>query len=247
MPACACCRAVVEAHKVVDCCVCSKNFNIDCVKITTAEARRIHLKTGITWTCKNCLQLGNDLNSLKSVIVSLQDEIRVLKETVLTSPPSASTSLLETEKVIQEIADRERRKTNIMIFRCKEARCENIKEQIDLDTSLVNDICATIQISATVSKVLRLGKYDSSKTSNARPIKVVFSNESSVSDIIRNINKLKSNPKFSSLSISRDKTPMQMEIHKLAKLELQNRIKAGESNLKIKYTKGVPSVISSLN
>ncbi|KAK9758998.1 hypothetical protein QE152_g332 [Popillia japonica] len=52
-------------------------------------------------------------------------------------------------------------KTNIMIFRCKEARCENIKEQIDLDTSLeLNDICATIQISATVSKVLRLGKYE---------------------------------------------------------------------------------------
>lgn len=247
MPACFCCRSVIDTHKAVDCCVCSKTFNIDCVKITSAEARRIHLKTGITWTCKNCLQLGDDLNSLKSVIVSLQEEIKVLKETVLTSPPSSSSSLLESEKIIQEITDRDRRKTNIMIFGSRETKCNNYKEQIDVDITLVSDICTEMNITNTVSKVFRLGKFDSSKASNTRPMKVVFSSESTVLELLRNISKLKNNPKFSSLSISRDRTPMQAEIHKQAKLELQNRLKAGESNLKIKYNKGIPSVVSSLN
>lgn len=247
MPACFCCRVVVEDHKIVDCCVCGKHFNIDCVRITTAEARKIHLKTGITWTCKNCLHYGSDLNGLRSVIASLQEEIRVLRETVLASPSTSPSSLLESEKIIQEISDRERRKTNVVIFGSKEAKCENVKEQIDIDVQLVNDICTTLQISNTASKVSRLGKFDSSKASSARPIKVVFSGESSVSDVVRNISKLKSIPRFSSLSIYRDRTPMQMEIHKRAKLELQDRLKAGESNLKIKYNRGIPSVISSLN
>lgn len=247
MPACFCCRVVVEDHRLVDCCVCGKSFNIDCAKVTTAEARRIRLKTGIAWTCKNCLQYGDDLNSLKLVIASLQEEIKVLRETVLTSSRSSSSSLLEDEKIVQEIADRERRKTNIMIFGCKEARCDNNKAQMDLDVKLVNDICATLQISAGASKVSRLGRIDPSKASNARPMKVVFSSESPVLDIVRNIAKLRSIPEFSVLSINRDRTPMQLEIHKQARLELQNRLKAGESNLKIKYKRGIPSVISNLN
>lgn len=90
-------------------------------------------------------------------------------------------------------------------------------QQIDGDRNLVKDICTAVQISAIVSKVFRLGKFDSSKTSNAYPKKVGFSNESAAEDIIRNINKFKSNPKFSSLSISCDKTPMLIELPNRAK------------------------------
>lgn len=250
MPSCSCCEVVDETHKIIDCCICKKRYRIDCVKVSPSEARKIHLNTGFSWTCKNCLQFGNDLNSVKSIIVSLQDEIKSLKQSLLDFQSTSSNppSLLDTEKVIQEIADRDRRKVNLMVYGSKES-CESKtnKDQISLDVNLANNICSTLGVNDPTVKVFRLGKFDPTNSNRRRPIKISFASESVVNNILRNVDKLKSNPVFASLSFSRDRTPMQIKIYKDVRTELTNRLNSGESNLRIKYNRGIPSIISSLN
>lgn len=247
MPVCACCGNTDESHKIVNCCICKKSFRIDCVKISVSEARKIHSRTGFTWTCSTCLNLGDDLNGLKSIIVSLQGDIKVLKDALLHSTTASSLSLLDTERVVQEVADRDRRKTNIVVFGRDEGNCDSNAQQVDLDTSLVNDICTALQVDVQDFKVTRLGKFDSTAARRKRPIRVSFRSESSVSLIMQKISKLRSMAEFSTLSIFRDKTPMQLQIHKDAKTELIARLNNGEKNLKIKYTRGIPKIVSTLN
>lgn len=247
MPVCACCNKADESHKLVNCCICKKAYRIDCVKISVAEARRIHTRSGLSWTCKSCMALGDDLIGLKSSIVSLQDEIRVLKESLTQSTTLAKPSLIDLESVIQEIADRDRRKNNIIIFGSLESEDGDAAGQHNLDTSLAHEICSSVQLDAQVFKVSRLGKFDPTAVNRKRPLRVSFSSDTCVKTILRNISKLRSNPKFSSVSIFQDRTPLQLQIYKDAKTELNNRLLAGETNLKIKYNKGIPNIVPSLN
>lgn len=248
MPACTCCGASAETHKSVDCCVCGKLFKIECVNVSSSEVRRIHQKTGFTWTCKYCRKFGNDLNGLKSVISALEEELRTIKVSILESTSASRNSLIDMEEVIQEISERDKRRNNIVIFGCVESsECTTNNEQIVLDTSVVTDMCSLALVGSDSLKVSRLGKFDSSQENRRRPIKITFPVETSVITILRNISKIRSNPKFSSLSIFRDRTPMQMQLHQRAKAELTDRINKGETDLKIKYDRGIPKIVSSLN
>lgn len=244
---CVCCNKSDLSHKIINCCICIKPYRIDCVNVSSSEARKIHLKSGFTWTCKNCIAYGNDLNGIKSILASLQDEIKTLKQSLLESVKPPSLSALEMEQIIQEISDRERRKNNIIVIGAREAACETNNEQIGLDTKLVHDICSTLNVKTDGLSISRLGKFDRSNANRRRPIKVSFSSESSIKTVLRNISKLKANPTFANISIFRDRTPMQLQLHKDAKSELNNRLQDGEKDLRIKYSKGIPKVVSSLN
>lgn len=247
MPTCVCCGTTDQSHKFVNCCVCNKPFKIECVDVSSSEARKIHMKSGITWTCKSCIQMGSDLNSLKSAIVSLQNEIKVLKQSVSGFTNSKAPSLVDTETIIQEIYDRERRKNSVVIFGSTEATCNTNNEQLALDKTVVLDMCSAVQIDTTNMKLSRLGRFDSAAANRCRPIKVSFSSESAVHTILRNISKIKALSQFSKLSIYRDRTPMQLQLHRDARTEMDIRMKTGESNLKIKYKKGLPTIVNDLN
>lgn len=247
MPNCACCGAAAEIHKTINCCICNKSYKIDCVNVSSTEVRKIHQKTGFTWTCKICLKFGNDLNSLKSALASLQDEIKVLKDSILETSSCSNRSLIDMEKIIREVSERNKRRDNIVIFGSDESDCSTNKEQVDLDVPLVSEICSVLGVTSENLKVSRLGKFDVSQPNRRRPIRVVLSSERNVIDALRNVPKLKSNTKFKHLSLFRDRTPLQMQIHREAKVELDTRVRNGESNLRIKYEKGIPRIVSSLN
>lgn len=247
MPSCVCCGNVDEPHRLVNCCICKKTYRIDCAGISVSEARKIHSRTGFSWTCKDCLKFGDDLNDLKSFIVCLQDEIKILKESLLTTTTLPRTSLVDKEEIIQEIIDRDRRKNNIIIFGSVETKCNSNSEQVNLDTKLVGEICSTLLVADTNIKVSRLGKFDPTAIDRKRPLRVSFNSESIVGAALRNASKLKTNSNLSGLSISRDRTPMQLKIHRDARAELDNRLKNGEKNLKIQYKNGIPHIVSSLN
>lgn len=247
MPNCACCDKLSESHKTVNCMICNKPYRIECANVSAAEARKIHSNTGYSWTCKNCLQVSHDLSGLRLLISALQDEIKALKNSILVPPVVSKIPLVEVEGIIQEIGERERRKNNIIVFGCEETVSESRTEQSEVDVSLIADICSTIGLVDDNMKVSRLGKYDPSQTNRKRPIKVTFSSELSVALVFRNLAKVRGNPKFSALSIFRDRTPMQIQLHKEIKAELNERLNNGETDLKIKYTRGIPTVVRSLN
>ncbi|KAK9694507.1 hypothetical protein QE152_g33492 [Popillia japonica] len=169
--------------------------------------------SGFSWTCATCLQVGNDINGLKSIIVVLQENIKSLEQKILALPQPTASSM-DIECIIQEISEREKR-----------------------------NICSTLELDNIDFKTTRLGKYDSTRTDRHRPIRVVFSTETSAHTIIRNISKLRSTSKFAKLSIYSDRTPMQLKTYKDVKSELSMRVKNGE-NLRLKYIKGIPTIVS---
>lgn len=231
---------------MVNCFVCNKAFKMECVNISSADIRKINARSGMSWTCKNCMGLGNDFAGLKSLIVSLQNEIKALKTTIRESTPAGSTPLVQTEMIIQEICEREKRKNNIIVYGCKESDCGSNREQIVLDKALVRDMCEELDVIDGDLKVFRLGKFDPTKTDRNRPIKVSFSNELSVTKVLRGLPKLGKSTRFSNISIYRDRTPMQAQLHKDIRAELSQRLDNGESNLQIKYKKGIPTIVSTI-
>lgn len=241
---CTCCKTIIKDDVCVNCCVCKKIFKSICVKLSRTEASKINANTGISWTCGNCLQLGNDLNGLKSAIISLQEEIKVLKAT---SAPSPRT-LMETEEIIQEVRERERRKCNVVVHGVEDARCNSKEEQLISDRATIREVFNVIGFeSGDNIKHYRLGKYDATKVDLKRPIKICLSSESDVYKLLKRCRNLKESGRFSRVYISRDQTPFQSKLYKAVKLELHDRLSKGESNIKIKFKNGAPQIVTSLN
>ncbi|KAJ3646392.1 hypothetical protein Zmor_023982 [Zophobas morio] len=242
---------MIITHKAVNCSICNKTYKIECVNISSAEARKIHQRAGLSWSCKNCMDIGNDLNSLKKSIVALQEQIKVLKETIsatkTTIIPTANTNaLLEIEQSIQEISERDKRKCNIIIYGLKEANNMSKQQQIAADANIVQKLTTDLQISESSSPV-RLGKYDPSKDSQMRPIQITLNSAEAAFTAIGNFIKLRSSNKWTNVSISRDRTPMQIKLFKAVKEDLKRRTDNGENGLKIIHRNGIPTIVSTEN
>lgn len=247
---CKCCGNNAEPHKSINCCICDNSYKIECVDISNAEARKIRSKAGLTWTCKKCSTLGNDLNTLKKLIVGLQQEISDLKNTIKTASPSShSFSPQDMETIVQEISQRDKRKTNVIVYGCKEGNYNSNKEQLKADEPIISQILSTLSVTEDELKIVRLGKFEPSNTNRGRPIKIMCSSVSNVNTILRNSYKLKTVNEFKDIRISSDKTPAQIQFFKEVKGELTRRLTAGEKDLTIKYRNGIPTIITktSLN
>lgn len=219
------------------CAICSHAFYIDCVDLTSSEARKINGKSGLLWNCVKCASLGSDLNSLKSLIVKLQDEISELRG-LYRSPPIAQNSSTDTETIIREVCERQKRANNFIIYGSKEDASGSKDAAAAADADFVGSVLSEIDASAPVINITRLGKFDGSKS---RPIKVMLSSPELVSKVIRSASKLKAS-KYRHLSLSFDRTPMQINLYKSVKEELSRRVAAGDKNLRIRYRNGIPTI-----
>ena len=92
----------------------------------------------------------------------------------------------------------------------------------------------------------RLGKFDASNQSRARPIRIKLNSVDDVFTAIGNVKKLRALNKWTNINISRDRTPMQIKLFHSVKDELKRRTDSGE-NLKILYRGGIPTIVSSEN
>ncbi|GJQ77841.1 hypothetical protein Trydic_g16096 [Trypoxylus dichotomus] len=149
---CTCCNDSVTPHKIVNCFLCDKPYKTDCVDIFNAEARKIPQRVGLTWTCKPCANIGSILNNLETAIVSLREDIKLLKESF---PNPRASSLLDVEKVVQEVSEHEKRKYNIIIFGAKESICSSSKDQLVANVNFVKQIYTTLQIDEKEIKPIR--------------------------------------------------------------------------------------------
>ena len=176
----------------------------------------MHSKLSLSWSCKNCIDIGNDLNSIKRVLVSLQEEIKVLKATISSSNTSNLTTnpLLESQKIIQEISEREKRKSSVIINGCKEEKVTSNNEQLQLDIAQVSNILTNLGLNESEHTCVRLGKFDHMNANRCRPIKVFLSTHVNVSTVISKFLNNKSYPIFNGISISRDRTPMHIAFYK---------------------------------
>lgn len=151
---------------------------------------------------------------------------------------------MESEKIIQEITERNKRENNLIIFNIKEANRSSKQDQINADTVYVNDLMSQLVINGPISTPVRIGKFD---PSNELPIRIRLNSTNDVLTAIKNFKKVKSVDQFAQVNMSRDRTPMQMKIFKSVKDELKRRIDSGDKDLKIMYRSGIPTIVPSLN
>ena len=247
MNQCACCGKRTADEPCVNCCVCKKVFLPTCVDLSRAEVRRINSNKGLFWTCKNCVSFGNDLEALKSVIYSLQQDVKNLKSAQeLANGNAHANPLLATEEIIQEIQDRNRRRNNIIVHGVVEGEFPSKEQQVEADRTVLSGVFEAVGVNVGDYRVARLGRYDPDRVGSKRPIKVTFGEEGVARAVLRKTGVLKQTEAFSRIFIANDKTPFQSELYKSVKQELDLRIANGENNLRIKYKNGLPQ-ITALN
>ncbi|CAH0556551.1 unnamed protein product [Brassicogethes aeneus] len=136
---------------MVQCTMCKKYFIHSCVDLTTAEVRSIKTKQNINWTCSRCPGVGESISELKSLILTLQEEIKTLR--------CNNETKLKFEEVIQELTDRNRRKSNIMVYGLTEDKESSKDEQKRLDQTKIKEVLNFLEINTdnVQIKPIRLG------------------------------------------------------------------------------------------
>lgn len=177
MAFCTCYKKDVDSHRIVNCIISKNNYNIDSVAITSAVARQICPDSGITWTCKKCQTFGGDINDLKAVILCVQQEMSALKKTIDTLPQS-SHLLLEMERIVQEVGERDKLKNNLVFYGVSESSdSQSADGRRVLGSSLLRDVLSFLGVGGDVLTLSRLGKYDFTRESYSRPIKIGLSSK----------------------------------------------------------------------
>lgn len=114
---CSCCGKTADPDLIIKYCVCQNQFVNSCVSISSSETRLINSKKSLSWTCPNCHQVGNNINALKAAILSLQEEMRLVKTRVKSDTNEDYNMFVE---IISKVCERQKRKRNILIFNVKE-------------------------------------------------------------------------------------------------------------------------------
>lgn len=237
---CSCCSKITETHLLLCCCVCKKQFNNNCVGLSASETRLIHGKKSLAWTCNDCNQIGNDINSLRAAIVSLQNQIKAI--TVEAVPTSISNN--DFEEVVQEIRERQKKQNNIILFGMKEQNGLSKDDRLNAEKDDVLKILTHLSPNfGEITNLYRLGKYDKERV-KPRPVKVCLANSEQGFNLLKKSSKLKESEDFKNVSIGSDQTPRQLEYYKEVKKELDERTAAGETNIKIKHINGIPKILN---
>lgn len=237
---CHCCSKSFDKHLLIQCSVCKKQFKNTCVDITTAEVRLINGNKGYDWTCNNCRAFGNDL---KALIISLQEDIQSLKNNRSDLTNSISSACFE--ELAQEVAERNKRKNNLIIFGVKEQNQDLLADvKCEKDAEIVQAILSSVdlEVQRNSIKPIRLGKFAHEKQ---RPIKIALEDEYQVRNVLKKAKKLRSTRQYKNVSIASDRTPRQLNYYKQVKSELVERQNAGEADCRIKYINGVPKIVSA--
>lgn len=247
---CKCCAKRSESHLCVSCCVCQNTFNHACVGLSASDTRIIKAKKSVMWTCTNCEKMGSDMSSLKAVIISLQEEVKELKQMHSNNNFDSGKNSQFFEEIIQEINERNNRKRNLIIFGVDEQPSDLSKDdRYGAEKDTVIEILKTASPNFSTSNQVhlqRLGRFDS-QNERPRPLRVTLAEEKFVHEFIKQSKKLKNYQSYKNISLAFDKTPRQLDYYRNIKKQLEDRKSKGEDNLRIKYVNGLPKIIQNLN
>lgn len=255
------CTQPTNAKSVaLTCAYCSNAYHIKCINVSKTQYDCVK-SMDLMWLCTACKAdkkgphnaTNNDSTthhgcSSCSVIPSLIKSINLLTETVakLEAKFSNFQSPDVTEKdelfddLLAEFTARESKKKNVIIFNTPEQNGPR-EDREQLDAQFANKLlqCLAPERRSNPSSVQRIGKFDSSKK---RPLKLTFDDEGDAHSMIRKAFKLKNLPQYNGVSISLDRTKMQVDHYKRLKNTMQERINNGEQ-LIIRYMGGSPKIV----
>lgn len=186
--------------------------------------------------------ISEDMQTIKSDQTITQNKIKHIENDLTTlknkrqGNPSSESLFSTHEELIVELKSRHEREKNIIIVGMNEPSNKNSSDRRKHDYDEVFKIInLMIQNCPEPIKCMRLGKYNPDKN---RPIKVLFTSAGTPKLLLRNKSKLPENIRMYS-----DQTPAQKNYMEALSSELKRREENGETDLTIKYIKGVPKII----
>jgi hypothetical protein len=168
-------------------------------------------------------------------LLSIEEEINKLK-----IDPQHNTGLTKQNEIYHEIQDRLQRGKNLIMVGLREQSDPNQSDRNNLDMEeVLNTLTKIDQACPKPLKVIRLGQLNAGKP---RPVKIIFQNCETTRHLLKNRSKLSNN-----IKLYGDQTPAQRSYMQNLQKELKKREQDGESNLSIKYIKGVPTITKQNN
>lgn len=183
---CECCKTLLSKDDTtIGCGTCGKVFKNTCIGLNKSEVKKINSDSGLSWSCKDCRSFRTDFLDLRSLIIALQEEVRALKAVSAAPAPTTTETLIRSEEIIQEVAERERRRSNIIVYGITESSSNSTDERVSTDIASLQNIFQFIGANVPADiKPIRLGKFDPTKRTSKRPIKVSFPSPDTVSRIL---------------------------------------------------------------
>lgn len=185
-------------------------------------------------------KLVTEVSDIKNQVTSCNDKYEVVTDKINELDKTIDNKF---EDMCQEIEDRDRRRSNLVIFGMPESASENAESRKQYDTTCVSTLLEELDMdprTAVKDSVIRLGGKISSKNgknSNAgpRPVKIQMQDPKTCMTVLKRAKHLQNTKTeiLQNLSIKRDMTPKERQIRKNLVEEMQQREKRGEKNLRI--------------
>ena len=170
-------------------------------------AEKTRLQDSLLESQETVIELQKELleckdGQLQSVEKVVKSEIRSYSEAVESAkgPKTASVSVKEVQKVVQNVVEAEDRSKNIIVFGLKEADDEDIN--VIIDEVLENVGCKPRHESVRIG----FKKQTEPDSNKHRPVKVSVASSAHVMAILRSAKRLKSVERFKNVFISPDRT-----------------------------------------
>jgi len=183
--------------------------------------------------------LSNQIKKISDDNVLINNKISHLELKVQNLEQNASSIPNTTQfDIINEIADRQSRSNNIILFNLPEpTNGPQTKPDIEQLKLIFNEM----ELNIEPIKCFRLGN----PSTRTRPLKITFNDAKNVFDILRAQSKVRSSNEFKEIRFSSDRTIKQRELMSKLRLELETRRNNGEQNIIIKYIRGNPTIVNN--
>ena len=171
-------------------------------------------------------ELRDDISCVEADVADLQAEHKLFSERLT----FCENNLINVTDICSEIRERDQRAKNVILHGFTEHGSSND------DLENVNLLLAEHVAKPQAKSVLRLGKIVNDKI---HPLKLIFDSREVPMSLF------KDSEFFSSrnLKVTNDSTARKRELLRNARKSLQERTDKGETNLTIKFIRGVPTVI----
>lgn len=217
----------------------SANINQMCTDVSAIKDKLNDMKNTLDAVVMEQNNLKCRLNDVESTTLCLDKKVTNLEANVLNLKRTTSDNNQNTtEEIITEIRERTIRSKNLIIEGIPELKSKIPSDRLKHDKVKCINVLKEILIDCPEpEKLIRIGKYNPNQH---RALKVSLSSEELVRKILSNRNK----KSIENIKIYSDQTQQQRSIIKKLKHEIETRTIEGEKDLRIKYVRGIPKIIS---
>jgi len=172
-------------------------------------------------------ELSSSSTELSTKVDRLQEQFQATqaKSNVSNQCPNSSEASSAALRAIEEIADREHRKNNIIVYNLLEGA--NRDADRDSASVLLNSI---LEHEVNITKLFRLGR----KNSKNRPLLIGLDSEDTKMQVLAVAPRLRLSKQFPNVYISPDRTKVEQQQHKELVALLRQRREKGERNIVIR-------------